>query len=68
MNLSQVAILPSDGGRFEVTVDGVLVFSKLAENRFPEHDEIKAHLYGKSGGGTSAKAGRADRRWPRLAQ
>ena len=44
MNLSQVAILPSDGGRFEVRVDGVLVFSKLAENRFPEHDEIKAHL------------------------
>lgn len=44
MNLSQVAILPSDGGCFEVTVDGVLVFSKLAENRFPEHDEIKAHL------------------------
>jgi selenoprotein W-related protein len=44
MDVSQLVILPSDGGRFEVAVDGVLVFSKLAENRFPEHDEIKAHL------------------------
>ena len=44
MDLSRLVILPSDGGRFEVTVDGELVFSKLAENRFPEYDEIKAHL------------------------
>ena len=32
------------GGEFEVTVDGRLVFSKRAEGRFPEHDEILALL------------------------
>ena len=32
------------GGRFEVTVDGNLVFSKLKEGRFPEDEEIMAHL------------------------
>ena len=43
-NVSQFTIVPSDGGRFEVTIDGKLVFSKLKEGRFPEVDEIKAHL------------------------
>jgi|TARA_B100000315_G_C14013575_1_gene335621 selT/selW/selH-like putative selenoprotein len=36
--------LPSDGGRFEVTVDGDLIFSKVAEGRFPENAEILAKL------------------------
>ena len=40
MNLDRVAILPSDGGRFEISIDGNLVFSKLAEERFPESEEI----------------------------
>ena len=30
----------SGGGVFEVTVDGELVFSKKAQGRFPEDDEI----------------------------
>jgi len=33
-------LLPSSGGRFEVWVDGELVFSKLAEKRFPEDAEL----------------------------
>ena len=33
-------LVPSHGGRFEVTMDGELVFSKLAEGRFPEDSEI----------------------------
>ena len=33
-------LLPSHGGRFEVTADGELIFSKLAEGRFPEEREI----------------------------
>lgn len=37
-------LVPSDGGRFEVTIDGDLVFSKKAEGRFPEDDEILAKL------------------------
>jgi selenoprotein W-related protein len=32
--------VPSSGGVFEVTVDGTLVFSKRALDRFPEHGEI----------------------------
>ena len=32
--------MPSHGGRFEVKVDGELIFSKLAEGRFPEEREI----------------------------
>ncbi|HCL31384.1 MAG TPA: hypothetical protein DIC52_23515 [Candidatus Latescibacteria bacterium] len=44
MDLGQLVMLPSHGGRFEVSVDGELVFSKLAEGRFPENEEILAKL------------------------
>ena len=37
-------LVPSHGGRFEVTVDGELVFSKLAEGHFPENDEVLGKL------------------------
>lgn len=40
-NVASLTIIPSDGGRFEVSVDGKLVFSKLKEGRFPELKEIK---------------------------
>ncbi len=40
MDLNRMTIVPSDGGRFEVTIDGELAFSKLAEERFPENEEI----------------------------
>jgi selT/selW/selH-like putative selenoprotein len=32
------------GGEFEITVDGKLIFSKKAEHRFPEHEEVLALL------------------------
>jgi selenoprotein W-related protein len=32
-------LVPSDGGRFELLVEGELVFSKLAQGRFPEPNE-----------------------------
>ena len=44
MEVSEFVIVPSDGGRFEVTIDGDLVFSKLQEGRFPEDAEIIAKL------------------------
>ena len=31
---------PSDGGRFEVSLDGKLIFSKLETERFPSNKEI----------------------------
>ena len=32
--------MPSDGGRFEVTVNGRLLFSKLQQQRFPDAGEV----------------------------
>jgi selenoprotein W-related protein len=40
-DISEFALVPSDGGRFEVEVDGQLIFSKIAEGRYPDFDEIK---------------------------
>lgn len=34
----------SGGGVFEVTADGQLVFSKKAQGRFPEDDEVLGPL------------------------
>lgn len=39
-------LVPGDGGCFEVERDGVLVFSKLAAERFPEDGEILEILNG----------------------
>ena len=51
--IEQLTVVPSDGGRFEITVDGKLVYSKLEEGRFPEEEEALALIDGKPG-----KAGR----------
>jgi len=34
-------LIPSDGGRFEVEIDGKLVYSKLATKRHAEVEEIR---------------------------
>lgn len=39
-DLKQVALIPSDGGRFEVTVDETLVYSKLQTGRHAEPGEV----------------------------
>jgi selenoprotein W-related protein len=33
-------LVPSDGGRFEVSLNGKLLYSKLEEGRFPAEIEI----------------------------
>ncbi|MBI5950719.1 MAG: SelT/SelW/SelH family protein [Chloroflexi bacterium] len=38
--IESVALIPSDGGRFEVEVDGKLVYSKLQTNRHAEAGEV----------------------------
>ena len=43
-DIETYTLVPSSGGRFEVTVDGDLVYSKLKEKRFPEYDEIQPHI------------------------
>ena len=40
LQIGEIALVPSSGGRFEVTVDGELVFSKLTQKRFPEDEEL----------------------------
>jgi selenoprotein W-related protein len=40
--VSELALVPSRGGVFEVTVDERLVYSKRATGRHAEHDEVLA--------------------------
>ena len=37
---SEITLIPSGGGVFEIVLDGQLIFSKKALNRFPEKGEI----------------------------
>jgi selenoprotein W-related protein len=38
--IEEIRLIPSDGGRFEVTVNGQLLFSKLATHRHAEPGEV----------------------------
>jgi selenoprotein W-related protein len=42
--IKRLVLIPSDGGRFEVSIDGKLVYSKLETGRFPEYQDIRKHL------------------------
>ena len=35
---------PSSGGCFELTIDGKLVYSKLATGQFPDEDTLVAEI------------------------
>jgi len=37
-------LIPSDGGRFEVSIDGKCIFSKLETGRFPEYQELRKQI------------------------
>ncbi len=39
--VSELQLVPSEGGRFEVSLNGKLIFSKLETERFPEPKELK---------------------------
>ena len=43
-DITMLKLVPSEGGRFEVSSDDKLIFSKLETDRFPEYDEIKQAL------------------------
>ena len=43
-NAIEASDIPGGKGQFDVLRDGVMVFSKHAAGRFPEHDEILAAL------------------------
>lgn len=42
--LSELVLIPSVGGVFEVVVDDELVYSKKATGRHAEHDEVLASV------------------------
>lgn len=39
-----MTLVPSDGGRFELSLDGTLIYSKLKTGKFPEHEDILRDL------------------------
>ena len=39
-DVSKLVLVPSDGGRFEVSVGGRLLYSKLAKNVFPDESKL----------------------------
>ena len=38
--IEEIKLIPSDGGKFEVTVNGQLLYSKLALHRHAEPGEV----------------------------
>jgi len=38
--IESISLIPSDGGRFEVTLNGNLIYSKLKSSRHAEPGEI----------------------------
>lgn len=38
--IEEIKLIPSDGGKFEVTVNGELLFSKLQSHRHAEPGEV----------------------------
>jgi selenoprotein W-related protein len=38
--IETITLIPSDGGRFEIDVNGTLVYSKLQTNRHAEPGEV----------------------------
>jgi selenoprotein W-related protein len=42
-----LTLIPSDGGAFEVTLDGELLYSKLQTGDFPENKQILDQLKGR---------------------
>ncbi|UCD97726.1 MAG: Rdx family protein [Chloroflexota bacterium] len=43
-DIESFSLVPSDGGRFEVSVNGDLIYSKLKTNRHPEPGEVATLL------------------------
>ncbi len=39
-DIEEITLVPSDGGKFEVTVNGTLAYSKLKTKRHAEEGEV----------------------------
>jgi selenoprotein W-related protein len=47
--LSNLELVPSDGGRFEISVDGKPIYSKLETGQFPDEQKIVAEITKRAG-------------------
>jgi selT/selW/selH-like putative selenoprotein len=47
--IARAILLPSSGGRFEVTLDGEPLFSKVANKRHPRPGEVHGLVAGRLG-------------------
>jgi selenoprotein W-related protein len=47
--ISSLKLIPSTGGCFELTVNGKLLYSKLATGKFPEEEKMLAACEGAAG-------------------
>jgi len=45
--IASLALIPGTAGRYEVTINGELVYSKAQTKRFPELQEINAKVVSK---------------------
>ena len=43
-DIETISLFPSDGGRFEVSVNGKLIYSKLETRRHAEPGEVMGNL------------------------
>jgi len=39
-DIEEISLVPSDGGKYEITVNGDLIYSKLKTNRHAEPGEV----------------------------
>jgi selenoprotein W-related protein len=49
--VESIRIVPSDGGRFEVSVDGQVIYSKLSTGRHADPGEVAGIFRKRFGGG-----------------
>jgi selenoprotein W-related protein len=52
--LSEIRLVPSSGGRFEISLDGELIFSKATLDRHAEPGEVSALIGQRIGAPTAA--------------
>jgi selenoprotein W-related protein len=45
--IGRITLVPSDGGRFEVSLDGTLIYSKLQTGRHAQEGEIVGLVRGR---------------------
>jgi len=46
MDIESITLIPSEGGRFEVTANGELIYSKLLTHRHVEPGEVHGLIRG----------------------